>query len=460
MSLQIHWHEGLFLQPHHLQRFQKNLYDLVELGRSLQMPYPYGVVEMRLSYDELENKRLLFDRLRVITRNGIEIDYPKNAQLPVIDIKKAFAERPGGFAVGLAVPIWVSERANAIEPGSNMDPRAKIIYRVTEKEYPDENTGENAKPVLIRQFNARLILEGEDDSDTEVIPLLRIVRATKEESSLPRQDPDFTPPCLVVNASPILREMVRDLSAQVDANRKELTIQLTRGGTFDLNTLRGVQFEQVWRLRTLNRFAARLPSLVLAPAISPFTWYLELRELLGELVALYPASGDFDVMPYNHDNPILCFRDLSAKIRVYLRGSVAPSFWKLDFKRDGQWLAATLEDKHFTVPSEYFLGIRTKQDSRGLSALVENRDEFKLMPKSMIERAFFGLPLSEERHPPLELPASADLHYYRLNRTEGARHWDLLQKEKSACIRWPDVDSDDYQISLYMVVPPEAAAAK
>jgi type VI secretion system ImpJ/VasE family protein len=460
MSLQIHWHEGLFLQPHHLQRFQKNLCDLVAMGRTIQMPYPYGIIEMKLSYDELENKRLLFDRLRVITRAGIEIDYPKNAHLPIIDIKKAFAERPGGFAVALAVPLWVDERANSIEPGGNTDPRAKLIYRATEKQYADENTGENAKPVMMRYFNARIILENEDDSDMEIIPLLRIVRSTNEESGIPRQDPEFTPPCLVVNASPVLREMVRDIGAQLEASRRELTVQLTRGGTFDLNLLRGVQFEQVWRMRTLNKFAARLPSLAAAPAITPFQWYLELRELLGDLVALYPAANDFDVIPYDHDNPLPCFREVCEKVRKYLRGSVAPSFWKVDFKRDGQWLSAQFEDKHFTVPSEYFLGIRTKQDARGLATLVENRDEFKLMPRSMIERAYFGLPLKEERHPPLELPASADLHYYRLNRTEGARHWDLLSRERSACIRWTDIDSSDYQVTLYMVVPPEAAAAK
>jgi type VI secretion system ImpJ/VasE family protein len=376
----------------------------------------------------------------------------------VIDIKKACAERPGGFNVALAVPLWVDERANSIEAGSTVDTRAKIVYRVVEKDYADENTGENPKTVLVRQFNARLILEDEDASDLEIIPLMRIMRATNEESGLPRLDPDFAPPCLIVNASPVLRENVRDLAAQVEAVRKELTVQLTRGGGFDLKTLRGMQFEQVWRLRTLNRFAARLPSLVLAPSITPFTWYLELRELLGDLVALYPAADDFDVVPYDHDNPILCFRELSSKIRDYLRGSVAQSFWKLDFKREGQWLAATFEDRYLTVPTEYFLGIRTKQDSRGLSTLVENRDEFKLMPRSMIERAYFGLPLKEERHPPLELPATADLHYFRLNRTEGARHWDLLQKEKAACIRWTDIDSADYQVSLYMVVPPESAA--
>ena len=78
----------------------------------------------------------------------------------------------------------------------------------------------------------------------------------------------------------------------------------------------------------------------------------------------------------------------------------------------------------------------------------------------MIERAYFGLPMKEERHPPLELPAAADLHYFRLNRTEGARHWDLMQREKAACIRWPESETVDYQISLYMVVPPSASSAK
>jgi len=454
MSSQIHWHEGLFLQPHHLQRFQKNLFDLVADGRSLQFSYPYGVIEMKLSLDELENKRLRFDRLRVITRGGLEVDFPKNADLPIIDIKKAFAERPHGFAVALAVPLWVDERANTIEPGRHTDPRAKLIYRVAEKEFADENNGENPKAMMVRRLNARLILEDEDDSDMEVIPLLRIVRSTNEESSIPRQDPDFTPACLIISASPALREIVRDLSAQVEASRKELVIQLTRGGTFDLAQLRGLQFEQVWRMRTLNRFAARLPALVEAPAITPFQWYLELRELLGELVALHPASLDFDVVPYDHDNPVLAFRELAGKIRNYLRGAVAISFWKVEFKRDGVALGATFEEKHFKVPTDYLLGVRTRQDARGLAALVENRDEFKLMPRSMIDRAFFGLPLKEERHPPLELPASADLHYYRLNRTEGARHWDLIEKEKAACIRWNEIDSSDYQVTLFMVVPP------
>ncbi|HEV2394898.1 MAG TPA: hypothetical protein VG146_21320 [Verrucomicrobiae bacterium] len=40
----------------------------------------------------------------------------------------------------------------------------------------------------------------------------------------------------------MLREIVRDLVSQVEASRKELVVQLARGG-FSLETMRGVQFD-------------------------------------------------------------------------------------------------------------------------------------------------------------------------------------------------------------------------
>src|SRR5215213_4682084 len=81
MSLQIHWHEGLFLQPHHLQRLQKNVFDLVAHERALTWSYPYGVVDIRLVQDDLENQRIRFDRLRAVMPSGLEIDFPRNADV-------------------------------------------------------------------------------------------------------------------------------------------------------------------------------------------------------------------------------------------------------------------------------------------------------------------------------------------------------------------------------------------
>lgn len=459
MSSQIHWHEGLFLQPHHLQRLQKSLYGEIGAQRQLTWSYPYGIVEARLATDDLENSRIRFDRLRVIMPGGVEVDFPHNAELPALDIKKAFASSGGGFTIYLGVPLWFDRRPNAVEFGREADSRAKLLYRVTEAECADENTGENAKPLLFRRINARLLLENEDHSDLDVIPLLRIVPSVGESSALPRQDPDFIGPCLFIHGSTILREIVHDLASQVAASRQELVIQLTRAG-FSLENLRGLQFEQLMRLRTLNRFAGTLPSLAEAPAVHPFTMYLELRELLGELTALHPDRDLFDVPAYNHDNPCLAFNELSFRIRSLLRGAVAATFLRVPFVKQDGVFTATFEDKHFTSPNDYFIAVETKEDPRALAELVENADEFKLMPRSMALRAIRGVLLKEERFVPLELPAKSGLHYFRALRSESVRSWEQIRTEKAAVIRWPEEASSDFELSMYMTLPgtPETPA--
>ena len=449
--MQVHWHEGLFLLPHHLQRIQRNLNESASAERRLNWVYPYGVIDARLSNDDLENMRLRFDRLHAVMPSGQEVRFPQEAELPAMDIKQAFESR-GRFVVFLGVPLWFNARANCVNPGQTVDPRAKILYRIAETELPDENTGENVKTVLHRRINARLLLDNEDRSDLEVIPLLRVTRAAGEEVGLPRRDPEFVGPCLVLNGSATLRELVRDLSSQVLGSRQELVLQITRGG-FSIDTMRGIQFEQVMRLRTLNRFGARLEALVDTPNLAPFNIYLELREILGELAALHPDRDLYECAPYQHDNPYPCFSELAVKIRELLRGSVAPSFLKVQFIKANGLFKATLTDEHFLRPSDYFLGIRTKEDPRSLAQLVEDADRFKLMPESMSGRAIRGVILKEERFPPLELPAQSSLYYFRLLRGESARSWQQIQSEKSAVIRWTGHESADYDLTLYMTLP-------
>lgn len=465
MDVRIHWQEGLFLQPHHLQRLQKSIEDEVAAERRLAWPYPFGVIEARLSRDELENKRVRFDKLRAIMPSGLEVNYPLSAELPSLDIAQAFSRGSGSFTVSLGVPLWQNSRANTVSLTHDTDPRSKLIYRVGETEYHDENTGENPKPVQIRKINSRLVLEHEDVADLEVLPLLRIVRATGEEGGLPAEDREFVPPCLLLSGSTVLREMVRDLVSQVEATRKAMVVQLTRAG-FGVDNLRGIQIVQLMNLRTLNRFSGRLPALLQAPVVTPFSFYLELRELLGELAALHPDRDEFECAAYRHDDQFLCFRELTDKIRRFLGEGPTPSFLKLPFKDIGGMLTANFSPEHFSKPNAYFLGIKTKLDSRRLAAYVESPDspttpdKFKLMPLSYATRAVRGVVLKEERQVPLELPAATDLHYFRLDRGGSARMWQQIETEKAAVVRWTgsELDWSDASFTLYMTVP--AAASK
>lgn len=448
----VHWHEGLFLQPHHLQWMQRTLLGRFADERRLTWAYPYGTVEARLSPDALENMLVRFDRLRVVMPGGMEVSVPDSADLPALDIKQAFEAGSGSFTVLLGVPLWYATRGNAIELGGEADWRVKRQYRVAEASAADENTGENPQPVLVRRLNARLLLETDDRTDLETIPVLRVGRGTGDETGLPRQDPAYIPPCMLLAASPTLRDMIRDLANQVEASRSEQLVKLTRGG-FSVDTMRGVQFSQMLRLRSLNRFGARLASIWNAPGVTPFEVYLELRELLGDLSALTPDRDQYDAPKYDHDNPAIAFQELVRKIRPLLKAEGQETWLKAEFRREGAVFVVDLTPEHLTVPNEYLLGIKTAQDPRAVAKLVEDPDQFKMMAFSMTGRKIYGVKLQEERHPPLELPSQVGLHYFRINRAESERMWDRVKQEKKISLEWPNVDGSDFQVTLYMTVP-------
>jgi type VI secretion system protein ImpJ len=452
---EIHWCEGLFLQPHHLQLMQRNVIERFARQARMFWSYPYGLIEAKVSDDQLENMRVSFDRLRVIMPSGLEVNVPDNTNLPSLDIKQAFASTSGSLTISVGVPVWYSSRGNVIEKGDDQDWRTKRTYMVAEIERTDENTGENPQPVQIRQINARLLLENDDRSDLEVLPLLKITRAVGEDIGLPRRDRTYMPPCFVVSGSTVLRELLHDLISQVMASRNELVVQINRGG-FSVENMRGVQFEQMLRLRTLNRFTSQLGSLISIPSkVAPFQMYLLLRQLLAELAALRPDRDQYEVARYDHDDPAFAFNELSTRIRGLLKGVVRAKYLKIPFTKDQEQkvFAATLTDEALSLPNEYFLAVKTKQDPSELAKLVLDRDKFKMMPQSLANQRIFGVQLAQELYPPVELPAQVGLHYFRVMRGESARLWERIQQEKTIAVRWPGAETSDFEITLYMTVP-------
>lgn len=451
MSSWIHWHEGLFLQPHHLQRFQRSFNQGLVAERQLTWAYPHGVVEMRISDDDLANRRVRFERLRVVLKSGVVVDFPDHAEIPTLDLKQALGRFRSGFVVSLGVPFYDELRAN-VHAESSTGSRARVHYVVDERDHRDENTGDNPKPVPVRKINASLVLPDDDLTNLETIPLLRVVPGVGQEIGTSRQDPDFAPPTMVLRGSPALRKLVYDLAAQVEASRESLVIQINQGG-FNMELLRGTQMEQLLRLRTLNHFAARLPLLSELETATPFDIFLELHSLLGELSALNPTKDAFKIGRFDHENPLPVFKEISGRIRELLKPGVSSSYLKLDFESEDDFLAVNLNEEHLSNPNDYFLGIETREEHRAVTLLVEDPDRFKLMPKALARRPIYGIKLKEERVPPPELPAKSNLKYYRVLRSESGRMWDMLVREKSLALRWPGMRESDFKVSLYMTVP-------
>ncbi len=464
VSEHVHWHEGLFLQPHHLQAMQRRLAEQIADSQSLLVPYPYGVVFAHLAPDAVQKGQIRFERLRVVMRSGLVVDVPGNADLPPLELAKvkAFATATGPLTVSVGVPVWYPSRANSVDAdgataagAGASDGLAKRLYKVSEIQSVDENTGQNPQPLLVRRLNARLLVEGDDQTDLEVLPLFRLSKPALGAVGLPQIDPHYYPPCLVATAWEPLFELLKDVVDQLQATRGKVAREIMRDG-FEAASLRPAQFRQVFRLQTLNRFSGRLPSLLRAPRVTPFQLYLELRDMLGEFAALEPDRDVSDVPAYDHDDPALSFKDLCERVRYFFKGDVQQRFVPYELKQENRaFVARGIAKDHLDLPA-YYLGLKTREDRGRVAQLVQDAVRFKMLPASVVTKvAQRGVRLAPDHNPPSNLPVAADLSYYRVVRSDDVseKWWEQVKAEAAVGVTWLGLDLPDVQITLYGMLP-------
>lgn len=457
MPKHIHWHEGQFLQPQHFQLLQRETALGLAQERHFAVSHPYGVLSVSLAVDDLDDFQIRFTRLQAIMPSGVVVDFPDTATLPAINFRQVFQAHSEGFTAYLALPVWTAKRGNLLENPKEVSQRIKVLYHASDSEVADENTGENEQVVQIRKYNGMIIFQDEDQSDLEVIPLLKIRRETTAEGAgRPRLDPYYVPPVFWLKGSTVLQNLFADLASQVGAVRSELEEHLG-SSNFDIKTIQGGhRFEQFMRLRILSRFDARLSSLARADNLTPFAAYLELRDLFSELVAMYPQDDNFEIPHYDHDDPYPAFDSLNRKIRQYLEGTLAPQYRIVEFEpMDDLFYQAEIRSEDFAGATGYFLAVESESDPSKLTSLIENTDLFKLVPMSYARRALRGVILKEDRHPPVQLPAKAQRYFYRIDTSQNSVAWEQLLQEPVAIIELKSGKSADHKISLYILAPPK-----
>ena len=154
----IHWHEGLFLQPHHMQVSQKSMLDGFNLLNRNMNNYSTGVLQCKVAKEQLEVGQLQFEELKAVMPSGTYIDINENTVLKATDVKDLLEGEVKPVDVYLGIPLWASEKANTYSAEGNGDTAVKLarIYELDKVDANDENTGDNKKEIQIRKINALL----------------------------------------------------------------------------------------------------------------------------------------------------------------------------------------------------------------------------------------------------------------------------------------------------------------
>src|SRR5512147_1073648 len=91
---EIHWSEGMFLRPHHLQSAQRWMETVTRAGLDAVRPFAWGFSELQIAAEPLENFTLRLDRCDLRLKDGTWVRVPENTDVEPMNFKKAMDATP------------------------------------------------------------------------------------------------------------------------------------------------------------------------------------------------------------------------------------------------------------------------------------------------------------------------------------------------------------------------------
>jgi type VI secretion system protein ImpJ len=427
-NLPVHWYEGLFLRPHHLQAADRYWAELLHTNSRWNCAYDYGLYAFGYSKEALANHQLEVHELKARMRDGTVIDlelgqHPDRVDLktPIGEMSRLTAQLGDAFAqesvirVYLAVPKLKLGRVNC----SSGEADGSTRYAETRLMLADENRGGHEQEIQLRELNVKLLLSTQDLTGHELLPIAQIKRASEGEAS-PELDVEYIPPVLSIHSWPALGgDIVRGLY-DVMGRKMEVLSQQIIGRGIGRESQDPGDLDRISMLEKLNEAYATLSILAFAQSIHPLVAYTELCRILGQLSIFTPERVANDIPAYDHEDLARIFKTVKRRIEDILRSVRDYEFEQRYFLGVGLGMQASLEPHWFHSNWEWCIGVRkgdlSVQECRNL--LSPGVLDWKLGSSRQVENIFLrraeGVQLRPLERPIRALPASKDWIYYEV----------------------------------------------
>jgi type VI secretion system protein ImpJ len=447
---EIFWNEGMLLRPQHLQAFQRYVTRLASAGLDSLLPFTWGFKDLHIDTVALEAGIFSIDRCILRLPSGSWLNIPENTELSARSLSIPEARRSQGvIRVYLGVPHMRQGDVNVAagnDQGEQLEPR----YAIQTLMCVDENTGQDARSIEIRRFQAKLLLDSDDLYNYEFI---EVARVHPIEGGRFRLDGQFVPPVLSVKTSPLLVGYLHDLLMEIRFRAREIAdvmVQQHLLSEFHSDVVRPL------KLSVLNEATELFDALLTSGHVSPYTMYLQLRRLLGRLSAFERPYLPPPIPAYAHDDCGSVFFTLIQAVRLLLHDVTLPNYIRIPFIREAFGMIAkilgdiTLEQRTLYVGVD-MPGLDVDEAQRTLTSL-----QWSMMPSPTVPDGesprHKGLDLKVVEAPP-NLPDRNGRFYFEIVKTGQA--WERLVQEKAMRLYSRDENQlqtlEAINLSLYIV---------
>ena len=438
----VYWQDGMFMWPHHMQQEDHCHAERLRLLHRWNVYHNWGLRELEWDNDAFQSGRLEIIRLQARMRDGTAVNVPAEGRLPTLDLNELLT---GKDQVRLYLALAVhQDKGPNVAPVDTAGPVATAPaapitarYLVEQFEVADENDGADPQTLAFRTFNLKLLVDGEDRTGYEVLEIAQFKKGAGADAA-PELDPYYIPPILACDAwKPMAEQIMQMLYHHLSSQMETLANKaLSRGITFE--TQNPGDNKLLGRLAVLNEATAVLNTMAFAEGIHPFTAYLELCRLVGQL-AIFRDDYRAPKLPrYDHDDLGMCFY----WVKRFLEDDVDKfAYEERDFVGEGQRMQVAIEAKWLEPAWQMFVGVRSPLPAADVIDLLTTPGQLDMKIGSgdrvdlMFMRGIRGLEFTYAPQPPRVLPTMADLTYFQVNRDSQQTEWAPVQVSLTLAIR-------------------------
>lgn len=435
------WREGMALDPHHLQQWDRYHQNMVTERVRGVTRYAWGFTRVEFSEPQLANGQLSLLRCTGVMPDGLTFDLNDSDLSPLdLNLEDNFPRTEEALDVFLAVPMALQTGQNygTVDEANRTQAPPRFVIE-PDIDVLDETNGKTKRPIDLARPNFRLV-SGESAGFYNRIQVAR-VRRGGEAFIL---DKEFVPPCLSLFASLHLVKMARLLHDRLDTRSNALTEEVETVFGDAHRPVMGVALKRIGLLQTVNTFIPLLKrhyhtSERRVEALShPEALFTTMLALGGHL-SVYGARPSVHprIFPkYDHNNPGPCFAALNKMLHdMLLEEGTAPPFVRIRLERstENRYTASIKAAAAVLDPKEYFLEVR------GLpQEIVERVPKFvRLASPSNIDQLINyqlpGLQIEFVRgRLPANLPEDPLASYFLF--VDQGEYWDAIQEDQALVV--------------------------
>jgi type VI secretion system protein ImpJ len=428
----VTWSEGMALDPHHFQQWDRYHLALLNARIRATAPNAWGFTELQLDEEAIANGTFRITRCSGVTADGLMFSVPDADAAPAERrIGEQFGATTERLPVYLAIPADRPGARNFLLPHSTS--RRETRFVVETIAITDETTGQDEREIEVARPNLVIKFGGEP---LEAYGALKIAELLRNSAGEFRIDDTYVAPSMSISASRALQAITRRVLERLVS--KSLSIwERTRHLPTGSSALSAADVVSLWLQQSTGAFIPVLRQYDASGKQHPEALHETLSMLAGQLSAL-PSGSELhpkSLPTYDHENSTTAFATLDRAIARMLQGEIESNFTDIPLTRRDDLYVAQLSDGALLDDGIFYLiagGVpqgseRTVPDQIRVAA-----------PAAMpgVRRTFSrALPLGWEPRPPTGTPMGPDLQYFRLDKANA--FWDDIRDEKSLAIDVP-----------------------